>query len=173
MQLTLLRDALLHVAQPYSHLHHADGSLYMERWFVIPRKNEDKCHLRLHHIVTADRDWHLHDHPFSFWSLVLTGGYTEARPISRTPRFYRPDPMFELLPCEVEENYQTYRSAGSIAYRHACDRHRITNVLPDTWTLVLAGPLRQWWGFYTPVGKIYWRDYESKHFTTARSERRA
>lgn len=164
MELTLVRDALRRIAKPYSHLYHADGSLYMERWLIIPRRNEDSSHLRLHHICTKDYDYHLHDHPFSFWSLVLTGGYVEVRPVTRSPCFLdSSDPR--------EEVRRTVRLAGSLTYRHACDRHRITHVLQNTWTLVFAGPLRQWWGFYTPVGKIHWRDYESKHSATARTER--
>lgn len=171
MQLTLLRDALLRVAQPYSHLYHADGSLYMERFIVWQRKDEDHRHVRLHHIVTEDRDIHFHDHPFDFHSLVLTGGYIEARPIMRGPCFIKPNEEFELIPQSREEFTITFRGAGSINYRHACDRHRILHVQENTWTLVFASPLRQWWGFYTPLGKIHWRDYESKHSTNARSER--
>jgi hypothetical protein len=34
-------------------------------------------------------------------------------------------------------------------------------VYPDTWTLMIYGPIRQWWGFFTPRGKVYWRDYPS------------
>lgn len=169
MQLTFLRDALLRVAKPYSHLYHADGSAYMERWLIVRRNSEDSHHLRLHHICTEDRDHHLHDHPFDFWSLVLTGGYVEARPQQRSPSFHG-DLGDERDP-GVEWCTYTNRHAGSFTFRRACDRHRIVTVLPDTWTLVLASPLRQWWGFYTPVGKIHWRDYESKHSTNARTER--
>ena len=163
MELRPLRDALLRIAKPYSHLYHADGSLYMERWHIM-RRGENSCSIRLHHIVTEDQDDHLHDHPFSFWSLVLTGWYLEARPTSRGPCF-----VFHDNGLIVEETRQTQRPACSLAYRHACDRHKIVAVEPNTWTLVLAGPLRQWWGFYTQIGKIHWRDYESAH--VARTER--
>lgn len=172
MQLTLLRDALLGVAQPYSHLYHADGTLYMERWIIVPRRKPDGCHVRLHHICTEDQDRHLHDHPFSFGSLVLTGGYIEARPVTRSPCFLGADlETLDLLPFPYEEVRQELRKAGSFAYRHACDRHRIVWVQENTWTLVFAGPLRQWWGFYTEKGKIHWRDYESEHTTYARTEK--
>lgn len=161
MELTWLRNALLKIAKPYSSLYHADGSLYMERFHVMERRG-NLGSIRLHHICTEDRDDAMHDHPFSFYTLILTGGYLEARPEQR-------DPCFSFDGRELA--VATWRRPGSVAYRHACDRHKITYVKQDTWTLVFAGPLRQWWGFYTPIGKIFWREYETKHSTNARSEK--
>lgn len=170
MDLRYLRDALLRVAKPYSTLYHADGSVYMERHIVVPRRNPEAGHIRLHHIVTEDRDEHMHDHPFDFRSLVLTGGYLEARPVDRGPCFKWFSPFLGAEGRWVEECHIHQRYPWSFEKRYACDRHRIIHVEPDTWTLVFAGPLRQWWGFYTPKGKIYHRDYESVH-SSARSER--
>jgi hypothetical protein len=169
MDLAFVRNALLRCAKPYSHLYHADGSLYMERFLVVERRDEDQRHVRLHHIVTKDYDHHLHDHPFDFWSLVLTGGYIEVQPLTRGPCFYQP-PGSYVTDDLREEVRPRYRYAGSLAFVRACDRHRIVSVLPNTWTLVFASPLRQWWGFYTPVGKIHWRDYH-KTSPNAREER--
>lgn len=169
MQLTLLRDALLRVSTPYSSIYHADDSTYMERSFVVQRKTSEGRHLRLHHICTEDRDAHLHDHPFDFYSLVLTGGYVEARPTSRNPAFHAD--FGDDLDTGVEWCNFTIRKAGSFAFRRCTDRHKIVEVFPDTWTLVLASPIRQWWGFYTPVGKIHWRDYEKQYHLSAKTER--
>lgn len=166
MEFRRLRDALLAVAQPYSNLYHPDGSLYMERFIVKQRHDEGSGHIRLHHIVTKDWDDHLHDHPFSFWSFVLTGGYLELRPVIRNPCFIKDDDGKILEECRVTQRY-----AGALDYRHACDRHKIVRVEPNTWTLVFAGPLRQWWGFYTPKGKVHHRHYESAHSESARIER--
>lgn len=168
MDFPRLRDFLIRHSKPYSNIHHADGSLYMERRFILERKDEQHGHVRLHHICTEDRDQHFHDHPFSFWSFVLTGGYCELRPRTRGPCFYSPHPFGKYE--QVEEATSQWRYSGDFAYRHACDRHRIVYVLPDTWTLVFAGPLRQWWGFYTKVGKIHWRDYETSHINSTRKE---
>ena len=171
MDLRFLRDALLRVAKPYSHLYHADGSLYMERFIVRQRRDEQGGHIRLHHIVTEDRDVHMHDHPFSFYSLVLTGGYLEARPVDRGPCFTWHSSFLGGKGLWIEDFRITQRYPWSFEKRHACDRHRILHVELDTWTLVFAGPLRQWWGFYTPKGKIHHRDYESHHVESARTER--
>lgn len=133
------------------HLLHADGSRYMERYWIF---SMPWLSLRLHRICTADLDRHLHDHPWPFVSIVLSGSYIEVRPVTRGPAFHGGE-------CEL--TVSTHRRAGSIALRHATDRHRIVCVIGDVWTLIFLGPLRQWWGFYTVMGKIYWRDYASCH----------
>ena len=141
---------------PYWHLHHADGSLYMERYWLRPYSDDRRgVAMRVHHIVTEDVDRELHNHPWDFLSVVLRGGYLEARPISVEPDFSEPDGS--------ERVTLVSRKAGSVAFRRATDRHRIVAVQPDTWTLFITGPKRQWWGFYTPRGKVHWRDYVSAH----------
>lgn len=153
-----IADALIRRARrtPYFHLHHADGSLYMERFWLRPYKDDRSgIAARVHHLVTADYDRALHDHPWDFVSIVLKGGYVEARPAGVEPSFCEEDGS-EL--CNVHT-----RTAGSIAFRRATDRHRIVYVAPDTWTLFITGPKRQWWGFYTPKGKVHWKDFESVH----------
>lgn len=137
------------------HLYHGDGSLYMGRWQVFTTR---WLSCRLHHIATADLDRHFHDHPWGFVSLVLTGGYHELRPVDVEPCF-GDDEGWEL----AEVAQRCWRGAGSLGLRRATDRHRVQEVLPDTYTLFFYGPKRQWWGFYTPDGKVYWRDYPSCH----------
>lgn len=166
---------------PYFHLQHADGSDYMRRFWLMPlwmlrpldgvpacddrlkvvrvsglELRDDVRHLpamRLHNIRTPDYDRHLHDHPWSFVSIVLMGGYTEIRPVGVEPAFDG----------DRERTYRIERRPGDVARRLATDRHRIVEVLPDTWTLFITGPKRQWWGFYTEIGKVHWRAYESVH----------
>lgn len=173
---------------PYSHLYHGDGTVYMRRYWLMPRFMlklvEQDCiddgdefapgyyelkpwarrlfSFRLHQIVTQDYDPHFHDHPWSFVSLVLRGGYMEHRPVSIEPCFLSRD--------EREDHYPVWRGPGDIAMRRCVDRHRISFVDKDTWTLVALGPKRHWWGFYTPAGKVYYRDYPSVHSMHARSE---
>jgi hypothetical protein len=151
-----LADLIIERAKrtPYKHLYHADGSVYMERFWLRPYSDDyNGIAARVHHIVTPDYDRELHDHPWDFVSIVLRGGYTEARPIDVEPCFAGTS---ELV-CHG------FRGAGSIARRRATDRHRITDVMSDTWTLFVTGAKRQWWGFYGPTGKIHWKDFESVH----------
>lgn len=154
----LIADKLIERAKrtPYMHLWHADGSLYMERFWLRPYSEDRQGYAaRVHHIATEDYDRDFHDHPWDFLSVVLRGGYLEARPYGTEPDFSGGDGGER---CRYIE-----RRAGSIAFRRATDRHRIVAVEPDTWTLFFTGPKRQWWGFYTPTGKVHWKQYETCH----------
>ena len=178
-RLRALRDWLIAHSNPYRNLYHGDGSSYMDRCWTMPRwllrEVEDEygryfkprtwlpCALRLHHIVTEDKDPHFHDHPFFFISLVLTGGYIEARPAQRDPCFWQDN--------DEEQAIRSIRLPGEVALRNTYDRHRIVHVLPDTWTLVLHGRAVQWWGFYTRAGKVFWKDYPSVHHADAAAPR--
>jgi hypothetical protein len=127
----------------------------MGRWKVFETR---WLSCRLHELATEDIDRHFHDHPWPFVSIVLTGGYIEARPDSIEPDFTREGVEIESL---------TFRRAGNVALRRATDRHQITNVQFDTFTLFIYGQKQQWWGFYTPAGKVYWKDYPSCHAALA------
>ena len=110
--------------------------LYMRRWKFLP---ETWPGFRLHQIVRSDADRELHDHPFSFVSIILAGGYIEERP-GRPNRFHGP---------------------GSILFRRAEDLHRIC-IDPrkgPAWTFVLRGPYRRMWGFRTAKGWMPWHQF--------------
>lgn len=152
-----LVDKLIAFAKrtPYSHLHNPDGSVYMERYWLIPYSWKLPFAIRLHWIAGPDKDRYLHDHPWTFLSFILRGWYIEERPVSNAKCFYGND--FELT-------YRTVRKQGSLALRRATDRHRISYVWPGgAWTLFISFTYRHWWGFYAPFGKIYWQDYNSIH----------
>lgn len=151
-----IADKLIERAKrtPYAHLYHADGSAYMKRYWLLGEDFKWPFAVRIHHICTPDYDRHMHDHPWSFVSVVLRNWYIEHRPLTISPCFGD----------QVEDFYITSRRTGSIAFRRATDRHSI-HVVPagGTWTLFISFRKVQWWGFYTPKGKIYYRDYESVH----------
>jgi hypothetical protein len=149
------------------HLLHADGSLYMGQWRLF---ETSWLSARLHLIATPDYDRHLHDHPWVFWSLVLSGGYVEERPISVEPCFQVCAPARGLVweDDQREKTRARARWAGALCFRRATDRHRITAVMPGTYTLFVYFRKRQWWGFYTPQGKVHWKAYESVHAAVGR-----
>ena len=106
-----------------------DGSLYLTRWQLF------KCkwfRVLLHQIHKADKDRHLHNHPWPWAvSLVLRGGYREIS-----------NPA--LLSCTLnhkEHNAPTLNVLNGLMY------HRITEVRPNTFTLFIAGPRSKDWGF--------------------------
>lgn len=146
----LILQVLRRFAKPFvlGHIYGADGSLYMERFALFSFPG---FAARLHHIVREDRDRHLHDHPWDFWSIMLPGGsYVEARPYDVD------DPLWIG---EEEVTVETVRLPGSIAFRRATDRHKITAVTGEVWTLFITGPYKNQWGFFTRKGKVPYRAY--------------
>lgn len=198
---------------PYFHLFHADGTLYMARYWLVPFAGEKEgCYVatwrqpftwllqklgvavRIHDIRTADLDRALHDHPWTFASLVLRGYYIEERPerdnVVSFADFYEPmklgvlpditaqRPLTEgeidllvnppVVLIEREPSTVTIRRAGSFALRRFHHRHRITEVSPGgVWTLFISFRKQQTWGFFTPKGKVWWWEFESVHNNAA------
>lgn len=143
---------LMHFSKPFAlgHIYGSDGSLYMGRFALCENRF---FAARLHHIAREDRDRHMHDHPWNFWSVLLQGGYIEARPTSETPVLWENGAELATL---------VWRNAWSwslFARRRATDRHIIIHVKPNTWTLFITFKYCNKWGFYTPAGKIPYREY--------------
>ncbi len=116
--------------------------LYMRRWRLVDTRWGG---IRVHNIVRSDGDREFHDHPFSFVSFILKGGYVETRDEPGLPRAYR---------------------RGSILYRKAETLHRLTLMEHDetevdvpAWTFVVTGPRRREWGFMTEHGWIPWTEH--------------
>lgn len=109
--------------------------------------------LRLHCILRSDADRHLHDHPFDFTSLLLTGPYTE---ITRCE-------------CTAPDGWSCHRCYGSkrlsqVVPRWSLNRKRAeefhaVQLEKPVWTLVLAGPKRKEWGFATEIGWCHNEEY--------------
>ncbi len=103
-------------------------------WFAI-------C---IHWLLKPDPEPYLHDHPVSFLSIILRGGYTEQRkhmfwhPVTRHHRWF---------------NWITASSH---------DSHTITAVRPHTVTLCLMGPKKRTWGFHKLDGWESWQSYYAR-----------
>jgi hypothetical protein len=81
--------------------------------------------IRLHHWLAPDDDRAKHDHPWSFTTFVLKGGYTDSSPSG-------------------EEHLR----APAIRHRKAEHQH---TVFPDpgcAWTVIITGPKTRQWGFW-------------------------
>lgn len=104
--------------------------------------------LYLHRIHTPDTDRDPHDHPWWFASLVLSGGYTER--VWDTPE------LRDRPPFAPRRRVRGRFSLRCLGRRRA---HKITEVRGLLWTLVLTGPRRSSWGFWTAGGYVDWRDY--------------
>lgn len=121
----------------------ADGDPYLDRLRII---QTPLFGLYLHHIHRADREMDPHDHPWWFASLVLAGWYEEL-----------------VWPDKQDRNARTavMRLRGRWSLRSISRRgaHIITDVRGPLWTLVVTGPKRGEWGFWTRDGFVPWRTY--------------
>lgn len=105
-----------------------DDSLYLSRT-IFPRAFGMRP--LLHRIWRADADRYMHNHPWA-WArfLIVSGGYTEER----------------LCEDGYSATLTRYRT-GDVNQLTASTFHRVLHVLPDTWTIGIAGPRVQEWGF--------------------------
>ncbi len=76
--------------RPYNNLKTSDGSLYMERGWIVKEggwlANKLGYSVRLHITYQADEGRHLHNHPFDFRTFVLDGVYYEERQFAKVIR---------------------------------------------------------------------------------------
>lgn len=99
-------------------------------WFAI-------C---LHRLNEPDPEPYLHDHPVSFLSLILRGGYRERR--IRNGKFI-----------VTTNNWYNYIRATPD------DAHSIISVKPKTLTLCFMGPKTRDWGYHINDTWMYWKTY--------------
>ncbi len=89
----------------------------------------------------------VHDHPFGFISIVLRGGYVEARK----------DPRDGLI---------HERRVWRVNFMRRSDAHTITALSRvPTWTLLFCGPNRRSWGFWQrTMERGVWTWTHHEHF---------
>lgn len=114
------------------------------RWTITDSEYITRLHILktpwfsicLHWINKPDPEPWMHDHPVSFFSIILRGGYSELR-----NGVWRNRACFNFI-----------RASSN-------DIHKITFVEPHTLTLCFMGPKTREWGFHTPQGWVHWREY--------------
>jgi len=111
-----------------------DGdSPYLTR-YASPRLGPFRVCLHVFHRSDADE---LHDHPWGFASLLLWRGYVEQTPQGRKRKW-----------------------PGMILFRRATHSHRVELIDGKrAVSLVVMGPRRREWGFFTPQGWQQWKAY--------------
>lgn len=125
----------------------------LRRWLFGHRTS--KWALMHHTMYLPDEACH-HDHPWSFITLILSGGYTEE--ITR----------------EDGSQYTRHNRPGMILWRPATHTHRIAS-LPrgKATTLVLRFPYQRSWGFYVKrpwiAGKGVWMHWQ-EHLNDIRNK---
>lgn len=107
-------------------IRNCEGDPYLIRWKLL---RTPWFSIYLHHILRRE----MHDHPWNFMTLIMTGGYTEHT--LKGSRFH---------------------PSGSLLYRPTPWAHRLELKRP-VWTLVFVGPRKREWGFHTQSGWVPWR----------------
>jgi hypothetical protein len=133
--------------------------------------------IKYHQILVSD-DFCQHDHPWSFLTIILKGGYYEWTPKKQNDSGEYVDSQFSITG-EYENCH--WHKPGSIMYRPANWEHRLelekkkvlvsqtidingivnkfeTQEIPAH-TLVFTFKVVRDWGFITKTGWIFWKDY--------------
>ncbi len=121
------------------------GDVYLDRVYLI---QTPLFGIMFHRIYRPDNQRDLHDHPWSFCSLVLRGWYQE----------------WVLCKCgDPNDQHTTLRTVRWFNWKRAEDRHSIRYCgRSPVWTLVFTGPKRRTWGFWVDGGTrwVKWTEYE-------------
>lgn len=121
-----------------------NGREFLKRWRLL---QTPWFSVFIHRMQVPDPGTDLHDHPWSFKSLVLKGGYLEV--LADTRRALRP---------QRARHRQRWSFAG-IRLDQCHTVVSLDNGKP-VWTLVFAGPTQRRWGF-TVDGE--WQDWENEY----------
>lgn len=123
----------------------ATGEPYLTRWHLVRCK---WFRIFIHRIHRADKDRHLHNHPWPrAFAIVLRGGYQEMR-----DRYYSAIQHYG--------NCSRLNTCGPrINHLYTGTYHRITWVAPNTWTLFIAGRRTRDWGFLVDGKHVPCREY--------------
>jgi len=110
----------------------SNGSPYLQRYHYYT-DDEDGSQIWIHRFLSCDGDEHLHTHPLYARTLILSGGYVEQ--VGRFNKLTGIPMTWELM-----------RSPGDTYEIEPDYIHRISHVLPETWTVmhVQAGRLPTW-----------------------------
>lgn len=135
---------------------------YMHRYYLFLKdRSWFPFNLTLHKIVRSD-DPIMHDHPWSYLTIILKGGYNEHIPLM--------NPQGKMIGELIH-----WRGPGSIIFRKATAYHWLE--LEDgksATTLFFMGPQKREWGFLVEAKKglhrwvknehylTHWRDYHTK-----------
>lgn len=172
---------IIHIAKrtPYAHIYarHDPTLCYMRRYWLFNPYRKDEAgeqlparwpwlpSVRVHHILRADNDLHLHNHPWDARTIILHGGYIEevdAGPFDehfpgyRNSHWSMPNGPFAA----VEERSCFLRQRGYTGALTPDSFHRISAILPGgVVTLFFTWGLSQGWGFKVGERVVPWKEY--------------
>lgn len=143
-------------------------TIYLARYIVF--KSKYGC-IYIHRFMRSDSDTP-HDHPWNFFTYVISGRYQEVFYERKAKLGYIDNDTSKDLEFRAFWQQKTNtRLAGSIAYRNATDVHQVVvdkardidEVEDAPFTVCLIGPRIREWGFWSDNGSTFtdWRKYLS------------
>jgi hypothetical protein len=114
-----------------------DNEPYLERYYLFLKdRKRFPFNVFLHKFLKSDPD-DVHDHPWSYFTLILKGGYYEW-----IPQFNSAGEKFGEI--------AKWRGPGHFRICNANSFHRIElDPSVTCWTLFMPGPQQREWGFLT------------------------
>lgn len=157
---------------PYVPITSRDGTeVYMDRWWLFNPYSKDEAgnagparlswlpSIRVHHIMRADDDGHMHDHPWNARTIVLRGWYHEER-LGELGVKAHPDAI-DFRVCDdfsIREIFE--RNTGYTGRVLFNSYHRISEVSPGgVYTLWFTWKYRGTWGFLVDGVKVHYKKY--------------
>ena len=140
-----------------------DNVAYLTRWGIRTRWGN----VYLHRFEGADPGADLHDHPWSFTSIILRGGYKEQRTEcahacrkADDARWWAEQAGDVGVSNAVRGRYVTHHGRFRVNRMPLTECHTIVTVKPGSITLVFTSPVRRSWGFYTADGFVDHVEYD-------------
>jgi hypothetical protein len=120
---------------------------YLERYYLfLKERNRFPFNVFLHKFLKSDPD-DVHDHPWSYATLILKGGYWEWIP------------QFNSAGEKIGE-VAAWRGPGHFRISPARSYHRIElDPAVTAWTLFMPGVKQRDWGFLVRNQWIQWEEY--------------
>jgi hypothetical protein len=120
---------------------------YLERYYLfLKERNRFPFNVFLHKFLKSDPD-DVHDHPWSYATLILKGGYWEWIP------------QFNSAGEKIGE-VAAWRGPGHFRISPANSYHRIElDPTVTAWTLFMPGPKQRDWGFLVRNQWVQWEEY--------------
>ncbi len=138
-----------------------EGKPLLFRWTIF------ECRffsIKIHKLVGSDHSCQ-HDHPWSFITFLLKGGYVEYTPADGQQKYLGMEHLaYDWSTDKVKLVPEVSRviSRFSLLYRPAYYTHRLEIHQPVT-TLVITFKKVRIWGFFTQKGWVKWFDYDRKN----------
>lgn len=133
----------------------------MLRWTLFNRWLK----LLVHYFPPEVTDSDPHDHPRSFLTFILKGGYYNTE-------WVKMDPPLDLGNGETQDYLEEieYISRGALIYRPANHMHIVETGGLGCWSIVVMGPISRPWGFLRSGRWIPWKRYVDMYGGTIRCE---